>query len=82
MALFAVFASHSSASFFFRTVYVDVCDNQVGVELLEVIYYLLEHGAKPETFGLIRLSTRVQFGRLKVGTSMPRGALVLHIGPK
>lgn len=40
---------------------------QVEPELLDVISYLLQHGAKPGTLGLIRLSTSVQYPLLKVG---------------
>lgn len=42
------------------------CDNQVDCELLDVISYLLQCGAKPGTLDLIRLSTRTPFPRLKV----------------
>lgn len=42
------------------------CDNQVDREVLDVISYLLQRGAKPGTLGLIRLSASTRFPDLKV----------------
>lgn len=46
--------------------YCTVVWAQVQDERLMVLKYLLQHGAKPDNKGLIRISTRVKYKRLKV----------------